>query len=201
MLRVYGIKQMKQGLTLLERGIDVTPIMRELQNANDLWDAYPHRRLPESSPHKAMHDIWLRFADINAYAPINYGDMAKEHNSYWYEAIDRLPSVKAFAHILMGQMQGDRLGGMIITKLKPKSTIAPHNDYAWHDEYYDKFHLVLQGENSFIYSGADYLAAEPGDLFHLDDQQLHGVINNGDIDRIALIVCIHRDDGFRVRRI
>lgn len=191
---------MQPGLTLIDSNLPVQPILDELAANPDLWDEYPQRRKGKNSPHSQMTDIWLRFADINTYAPTNYGDMMKPHDSVWYEAIDKLPSVKAACNVLMGALQGERLGGVLISRLPPGGSIAPHTDHDWHAEYYKKFHILLQGEDTFIYSGNSYLQAKQGDLFHLDSSQIHGVINNGSIDRLALIVCVRQDEGNRVEK-
>lgn len=191
---------MQPGLIRLESGIKVDHLLAELEANPQLWDQYPQRRIPQESPHTQMKDIWLRFADINNFGPAHYDQMLGPHESIWYEAIDSLPAIKATILAMMGQFRGEQLGGCIITKLPPKGCIGPHSDDDWHSKHYNKFQLILSGEGSIIYSGKEYLQTSVGDLYYLDDSQIHGVINTSDEDRIALIVCIRSDSPERVRR-
>ncbi len=187
------------GVALLEEGIDISLMLNEINNApEELWNLYPQRR-HKASPHHQMTDIWLRFANINEYAPVDYGDMQnKPHESHWYDAISHLDSIKQFSHLLMSQLQGERLGGVIISRLPAGKSINSHVDSGWHADYYTKYHLLLQGNNTTIYSGNKFLTPAPGSLFVLDSSLQHGVINNGEEDRIALIVCIKTESEFRV---
>lgn len=192
---------MNKGVTLIESGIDVSALMEELEAHPELWNEYDYRSSTPGTPHGAVSDIWLRYNDINAYAANDRESMMHEHDSVWYEAIDKLPGFKALTNILMSQLQGERLGGVLIGKLPPGEMIAPHIDYLWHSEYYTKYHLVLQGEDSIIFSGYDKIRTKPGDLFRLDSSQTHGVINLGKDDRISVCVCIRHDNGQRVRKL
>lgn len=187
-------------LTLISKDIPVHQLMEELNAAPQLWRTYTYRSDAPNTPHAAVSDIWLRYNDLNNYAPSQMNEMMQEHDSLWYEAIDKLPAFKALANMLMGILQGERLGGILISRLPAGATIAAHVDTEWHSTYYKKFHLVLQGDNSVIYSGHDHLVNQPGDLFYLDSSKPHGVLNLGTEDRIVVIVCIRQDSGYRVKR-
>lgn len=188
-------------LSLIDRNIDVKVLLEELEANPQLWRTYTYRSDAPNTPHAKVADIWLRYNDLNNYAPSEMNEMMQEHDSLWYEAIDSLPAFKAFAYMLMGVLQGERLGGILISKLPPNASIAAHVDTEWHSTYYKKFHLVLQGDNSAIYSGHDFIVNKPGDLFYLDSSKPHGVLNMGTDDRIVLIVCIRQDSGYRVRKV
>lgn len=191
---------MNPGLTLIEQGIDVAPLLAELEANPQLWQEYAYRTNAKNSPHIKVADIWLRYNDLNKYAPNQMNEMMDEHDSVWYDAIDCLPSFKALAYMLMSTLQGERLGGMLISRLPPGASIAAHVDSQWHSLYYKKIHLILQGEDSLIYSGFETLRTKPGDLFHLDSSQFHGVANIGTDARISVVVCIRQDSEERIKR-
>lgn len=192
---------MLPGLTLIEQNIPVENLLKELEANPQLWREYTYRSDAPNTPHAKVADIWLRYNDLNKFAPSQMSEMMSEHDSLWYEAIDKLPSFKAVAHMLMSSLQGERLGGILISKLPAGAAIAAHIDTEWHSCYYKKFHLVLKGKGSTIYSGHEFITNKPGDLFHLDSSQAHGVVNAGEEDRIVLIVCIRQDSGFRVKKV
>lgn len=190
-----------KNLIQIREDVDVTSMLKELAANPDLWNIYNGRTRDAHSPHANIADIWLRFADKNRYPANAHNEMSEPHESVWYEAIDRLPSVKAFIMQLAGTLQAERLGGVIITRLPPGATITPHIDDDWHSKYYKKFHLVLQGEGSLIYSGSEHLVPQIGEVFYLNDKEIHGVVNLSKEDRIALVVCVRQDSGFRVEKL
>ena len=192
---------MSLGLTLIEKSVPVEGLLAELEAHPGLWREYTYRSDAPLTPHAKVADIWLRYNDLNNYAPSQMAEMMAEHDSQWYAAIDKLPTFKAVIQMLMSSLQGERLGGVLISKLPPGCAIAAHVDDEWHSLYYKKFHLVLSGKGSAIYSGHEFLVNEPGDLFHLDSSQAHGVLNLGEEDRIVLIVCIRQDSGYRVKKV
>lgn len=72
--------------------------------------------------------------------------------------------------------------------------MAPHVDGGWHAEYYAKYAVQLKGgaKQAFHFEACS-LVTEPGDLYTFDNSQLHWVTNDGDEDRITLIICIRSD--------
>ena len=82
---------MQPGVIKIEENLPIQLILDELAANPDLWDMYEYRSKAANSPHTDVADIWLRYNDINQFGPANYNNMMQEHDSVWYEAIDRLP--------------------------------------------------------------------------------------------------------------
>lgn len=158
----------------------------ELTKCNHLWDEHPQRRTFEGSPHKEMTDIWVRYGKI---------DLQVEHESEWYNSAKLLPSVKELAFALMAAIKGERLGGILITKLPAGGKIAPHIDRGWHASHYDKFYVPIKNEPGCIFGfeKENIVDAIPGECYYFDNSVTHWVENNSSEDRIALIICIRTE--------
>ncbi len=162
-------------------------IEKELLANNYLWDENPQRRLYPNSPHSEMTDIWVRYGKANLHA---------EHESEWYPSSKVLPSVKDLAFALMTAVKGERLGGILITKLPAGGKIAPHIDSGWHANYYDKFYIPVKNEPGCIFGfeSGNIVDAVPGECYYFNNHVPHWVENNSSEERIALIICI-RSEG------
>jgi hypothetical protein len=109
----------------------VVPLLSALQAQPILFNQHPSRTSTASSPHHQVSDIWLRY---NAHA--NLGQHFNDtHDSVWYPAYYALPELKPLIFSLMAQVQGERPGGVLITKLPPGGKVACHVDRSWHADY------------------------------------------------------------------
>ena len=176
--------------------LDVLSLQTELLNNYDEFDRINLRRLG-NSPHKEMTDIWVRYNHIDNYHDDLLNSTSKfndEHDSVWYPVIDKIPSAKKVIFNLMSQVNGERLGGILITKLNANGKIGKHTDNGWHAKYYDKFYVpVLNKEGSkFCFADGD-INPKLGEAWWFDNSVVHWVENNTDSDRIAMIICIRTE--------
>lgn len=175
--------------------LEVLPLQEELLANLDEFDKYNQRRTFPNSPHAQMNDIWVRYNDINPFlAKGSLEGFEAEHDSIWYPVLDKIPSVKKVVFDLMHVVDGERLGGVLITKLPPGGHITRHTDAGWHAQYYDKFYVPILNKTGSIF-GFDDGIIEPnlGEAWWFDNSNPHWVDNNSDIDRIAMIVCIRTE--------
>jgi quercetin dioxygenase-like cupin family protein len=134
-----------------------------------------------------MSDIWVRYNDIK-----NLGEKFNdEHDSVWYPVAKRIPEVFPIVFGIMSAVSGERLGGVLITKLPPGGKIERHTDHGWHARYYDKYYVGIQTGGVFGFEDGDIRSNE-GDVYWFDNSIPHWVINDSDKDRVSLIVCIKR---------
>lgn len=164
-------------------GIETSDLIDSLNKNPQLWDQNPQRRIFEGSPHSQMQDIWVRFGK---------GDVSGPHDSVWYECADLLPGAKKISLGLMSEVDGERLGGVLITKLPPGCEIFPHIDQGWHAEYYEKFYVALTSPGVFGFEDGNIISS-PGDCYLFRNDRLHWVKNTGTEDRLTMIVCIKTD--------
>ncbi|HUD33794.1 MAG TPA: aspartyl/asparaginyl beta-hydroxylase domain-containing protein [Variovorax sp.] len=165
-------------------GLDVAPMRAALAAHPELWDQRTERTAPEGSPHHGLSDIWARFADPKTMQADG------SHDSIWYPPANVLP-VRDIVFPLMAAVRGERLGGVLITRIKPGQICKPHTDPGWHARYYDKFAVQIEAapEQAFQFEGVS-LVTEPGDVFWFDNSRTHWVTNDSQSDRITMIVCI-----------
>ena len=146
------------------------------------------------SPHAQVDDVWLRYNDWRNFDPANPAAFGEEHDSVYYPAWDALPAARPLVFDLMAQVQGERLGGILITKLPAGGVIEGHVDKGWHVDYYDKFYIQLDaGNGSEFWCDDEVFSPRRGDVFFFDNSKLHGVRNSSDIERCTMIVCIRCD--------
>lgn len=183
--------------TRIIAGLDVGPLLAQISAHPELWDAQKSRKTRPSSPHIGMSDIWVRYNDLERAKP-GFAGFNDEHVPVWYPAWAALPALRPIIFDLMGQVEGEMLGGVLITRIPPGGTIAPHIDHGWHVEYYEKFYVSLQSE-----PGAEFwcnhggvkegLNPKPGECWLFDNRKLHWVTNESGKDRLTLIVCIRTE--------
>lgn len=169
-------------------GFDVQPLVTALADPL-LWDRIRFRK--EAYEHSKMSDIWVRYNDIANLGP----DFNEQHESVWYPVYHEVPEFRPLIFDVMGLVFGERLGGVLVTKIPPGESVKPHVDRGWHAGYYEKFALQLQGhpEQSFNFEGESLVPAS-GDLYTFNNSFPHWVVNDSPIDRITMIICIRRED-------
>lgn len=182
---------------LIRRGVNIAPLLHRLDTRSDLWDRDGFRKNGKGSPHSRMSDIWVRYNDKRPFE--ESGDWSKfndEHDSVWYPAYYALPELKPIIFDLMYDVAGERLGGVLITRIPPGEGIAPHVDSSWHVEYYDKYYLSLKSApGAKFFCDDEFINPHPGDIWKFDNRKEHWVSNQSMEDRITLIMCIRSDRG------
>jgi hypothetical protein len=163
-------------------GVNVQPILWALQANPHLWNADDARTKPADSPHREIDDIWVRYQ----VAPFVEGP----HESVWYPAARVLP-VKRLVYALMSDLKGERLGGVLITRIPAGKQCYRHSDPGWHAGYYEKFAVQIQSApgQEFCFDD-EKLEARPGDVYTFDNSYDHWVTNPTPYDRITMIVAI-----------
>ncbi len=170
---------------LLQKGLDVTPLLHAIERQSELWNQNDLRSTYPGTPHTEIDDIWLRF---NA-TPDDIPEVMDGHESINYPAMYKLPQAHHFIFGIMAKVDGERLGRVLVTRLKPGGEIAPHVDGGEHAAYYDRYHLVLQGfPGSEFYCGNEQVNMQTGDVWWFDNSVEHRVVNNSADDRIHLVV-------------
>lgn len=168
-------------------GLDVNSALQELKVNSFLFGELDARK--KSPIHAQMDDIWLRYGDVTALIESgDYSTIANEHDSIW---LQNLPECKKLCFDVMALVDGERLGGVLITKLPPGGEILNHTDDGWHADYYDKYYIPIQNEKGAVFGFDDgELDPDIGDVWAFDNSQPHYVKNNTNSDRIAMVVCI-----------
>lgn len=170
-------------------GVDVMPLLLQIERHPEVWDVYNQRKAAYG-PHTRISDIWVRYNDYANFT----GDRAAfnaEHDSVWYPESYKLPAVRDIVFSIMARVQGERLGGVLITRIPPGGCVEPHIDGGWHAEYYSKYAVQLKSApgQAFCFDG-ESLDAKPGDVYWFNNLARHWVVNDTPSERMTLIVCI-----------
>lgn len=169
----------------LAQGVDTVPLLHALHTRPDLWNRHTLRR--DTAELCECDDIWLRFP--TEAACIDQGLGAYENVNY--PAFAELPQARHIIFSLMRQVDGERLGPVMITRLAPGKRIYPHDDGVVHTSYYKRYHIALQSEAGVLFrSGDEQVSMMTGEVWWFDNSQEHEVINNSSNDRLTMIVDI-----------
>lgn len=181
-------------------GVNVTPLMLAISRRPELWKEDTFLRHYPQGPFGEVESIMLRFPEKVVFE----GDDAEEkvelykqnmlpgydqHESMDYPAYALLPEARNIVMNMFTAVAGERLGRVIINKIKPGGRIYPHPDTAEHCRYYSRFHVVLQSAPGVIFRAGDEKTCwETGSAFWFNNALEHEVINNSGQDRIHMVI-------------
>lgn len=174
---------------LIAEGIEVAPLLTQLEACPELWGQHPGRTR-EGSPHFGIPDIWVRYRardEITEPAKAN-----EPHFASFYPAWYDLPALHPIAFGLMTRLNATYLGGILITKIPAGKEVKPHTDLGgWHAQNMPlKVYVPLQSNPLCVnYCGGDSVVMKTGEAWSFDNLVEHSVVNGGDEDRITLICC------------
>jgi hypothetical protein len=193
---------MRHFLKLAEK-INVNPLLLAIARQPELWNAIPIRTKTEGTPHAQADDILLRFNDLSRWYEAQNAelDMASvagtiidAEESKWFPAIHNLPEARDLIFSLMAAVRGERLGRVIVTRLKPGALIPSHVDGGGSAVYYDRFQIALQSLPGALFRIEDETVQfNTGETWWINNSLEHEVLNNSKDDRLVLIVDIRRE--------
>lgn len=177
--------------TKIFSGLNIDRAKEELKDNNHLFGEFNARK--EAGPiHSEMDDIWLRYGDISdMIVSGDYSKIAGEHDSIW---LKDLPECKKLCFKVMSMVDGERLGGVLITRLPVGGRILPHKDSGWHAEYYDKYFVPIENEKGAVFGfESGDIKPDIGDVWAFDNSFTHWVENGSNKERIAMVVCVKQN--------
>jgi hypothetical protein len=133
--------------------------------------------------------VWIRF---RAYADLTTPESFGEpFIPSFYPAWSMLPRLRPIVFGLMARCEAVQLGGILITRVPAGCQVAPHDDKGrWHPEFFTTKIYVPLTTNPHCYNTCDdeKVTMMQGDAWHFDNLKIHSTINDGDSDRVTLIV-------------
>jgi len=165
---------------------DTKDIAKELEVTN-FWNWLNMRKAPGLN-HNVVDDIVLRFQRVEGhYTLINYFD--------GMECVDYFPQgyLRNTMKAVNNQFGLSKIGRVVVAKLRPFSTIAPHIDEGEYTKNHDRFHFVVTTNPNVRFGCGDeeaHMAA--GDIWWFDNKTQHYVTNAGNTDRIHIVVDIRK---------
>jgi Aspartyl/Asparaginyl beta-hydroxylase len=181
----------------LAQGVNMTPLMVQIQRQPDLWKADTYLRDYPQGPFEDVQTIFLRFP------PASVTELERstkdQHECVWMDGSLHLPAARGLVFSLMTTVDGERLGRVMINKIRPGGRIYPHADTPVHAQYWDRFHYVVQSSPGVTFRcGDEQVAMATGECWWFRNENEHEVLNNSAGDRIHLIIDIRTQHlGFK----
>lgn len=180
---------------LIASDMDITPLLLAMKRQPGLWREDTFLRDYPQGPFGEVESIMLRFPTKGVFETQKEVDdhLSKfdQHENIDYPPYKTLTDARPLIMWLMSRVSGERLGRCMINKIAPGGRIYPHADTPAHCEYYSRFHIVLESNaQSFFRAGDEQVNMRAGEIWWFDNSLEHEVRNEGDNDRIHLIVDI-----------
>lgn len=182
----------------LTTGCEVLPLalaLARMEKSHGIWREDTYLRDYPQGPFGDTESVILRFPPRTVHET---EEALRAHLAHFdqHENVDQpvfktLPEARPLVFGLMTLTQGERLGRVMINKLRPGGRIFPHADTPVHAEYWDRFHIVLQSApGSDFRCGDENVNMRTGEVWWFNNCLEHEVTNNSADDRIHMIVDI-----------
>lgn len=167
--------------------VDTALLHNQILRQPDLWKADTYLRDYPQGPFGEVDTIFLRFP------PASVSELEQsrkdQHECVWMDGWLHLPAARPIVFGLMRQMEGERLGRVMINRIQPGGHIYPHADTPVHAQYWDRYHAVIKsGPGCNFRCGEEVVNMETGQIWWFQNQHEHEVLNNSDGERLHLIV-------------
>lgn len=174
----------------ISKEIDVRSALADIDACPHLWDLLPHRRAAPDSPHRETSDIWLRWAagELIDCPLLNTGPFPFRFYPAWRE----LPGLGFVYDHVLSRVRAEEIGGILLTRIPAGKQVYPHSDTGgWHQEHFNlKVWVPLRANPGCVNTcGDEAVVMEPGSAWTFDNGIVHAVRNEGDSERICLILC------------
>jgi hypothetical protein len=96
----------------------------------------------------------------------------------------------------MSRCEAVQLGGVLITRVPPGRQVAPHDDRGrWHPTFFQTKAYLPLATNPKCYSTCEdeCVTMNVGECWLFDNLKTHSTVNDGETDRITLIVSMRTE--------
>ena len=168
----------------IAEGLDVEPLLQLLDAKPELWKEIEARQKFTGSPHKDTETIFVRGP-----LKMNHYYVIWDTGSYDYPCMEYLKSALIpLLRPILEQLGVKDMGRVLIVNLKPSGHVTKHIDQGTYADRYQRFHLVLRSnQHCFQTSGSELRRFDVGDVWWMNNKELHTAHNVGDSPRIHVI--------------
>ncbi|HEY5657582.1 MAG TPA: aspartyl/asparaginyl beta-hydroxylase domain-containing protein [Myxococcota bacterium] len=182
----------------LERGVDVAPILAEIERQPDAW-ARQTGRQEKAGVQRETAAIPIRGLRKSRIRCRRRRDV---HESRYTTLSHGFPAAVSFIRLVALERDAE-LGRAKIVSMRPHGRVHPHVDRGHYYALRDRLHLVVQSPGgSRLRAGEEEVRMREGELWWFDNKQLHEAFNDSDVERIHLIFDLlpRGPEGARSRR-
>lgn len=170
--------------TRIASGIDVRPILAELEAVPEMWLVDTSRQRNVRCQ-RDTRNIFLRVA--RKPLPPGARNANDVHESRVARSAAKFPRALAFCEWVASLQRGE-LGRATLVALQPRGWVRPHVDAGAYYCIRDRFHLVLKSPGgSPLTAGNETVVMQEGELWAFDNKAEHEARNPGDEPRMHLI--------------
>ena len=169
-------------------GIETLPLALDLYRQPELWNQHT-ARTGGVGAFVGTDDIWVRFRDPAEL--VSRESFAEPHVPVFYPAWHALPHLRPIVFGLMARVEAVHLSGILLTRVPPGQQIAPHDDKGrWHSEFFQTKAYIPLATNALCVNtcGDERVIMNVGDAWLFDNLETHSTVNDGETDRVTLIV-------------
>jgi hypothetical protein len=178
-------------------GVNVVPLMVAIARRPELWREDSYLRHYPQGPFGQCESIMLRFPKKVELETEDQLELYKtnklpgfdQHESIDYPAYMQLHEARPLVRQVFHTVNGERLGRVMINKVKPGGRIFRHADTPEHANYYRRFHIVLSstpGARFLCDNEEVYMAT--GEVWWFNNRLEHEIINTSNQDRVHLVM-------------
>lgn len=171
----------------LAHSVNTLPLLQQLYRQPELWKADTYLRDYPQGPFSDVETVFLRFptSSVTEMERSN----KDQHECVWMDGMLHLPAARPLIFGLMAMTEAERLGRVMLNKIRPGGVIYPHADTPVHAEYWERHHYVVQSSPGCTFRcGDETVQMNTGELWWFENAKEHEVINNSAADRIHLII-------------
>jgi hypothetical protein len=172
---------------------DVLPVLHQLQRQPALWKADTYLRDYPQGPFGDTETVFIRFP------PASVTELERstkdQHECVWMDGAVHLPAARKLIFDLMARTEGERIGRVMVNKLRCGGRVFPHADTPVHADYWDRYHVVLQSSPGCDFRcGDERVYMPPGQVWWFQNALEHEVVNNGSVERLHMIIDIRHSE-------
>lgn len=169
------------------RQFDPAALRHQLTLQPDLWKSDTYLRDYPQGPFGDTETVFLRFPPASV-TELEHG-ARDQHECVWMDGMNQLPAARPLIFDLARLVEAERIGRVMINKLRPGGRIFPHADTPAHAEYWERYHYVIHASPGCQFRcGEETVYMPPGTLWWFQNAIEHEVVNNSAEERIHMIV-------------
>lgn len=162
----------------------MTPLNEAVARQPDLWNEIQERQKFSGSPHGDTETIFLRWCK-----GLNLHSAFTEIPAFDCLAMGKLLEAHEHINYALSLASGQKLGRVLIVKLRPGGVITPHIDEGDYADHYERFHVVLKSQAGVLFTcGNEAVQMKAGEVWWFNHKEVHEVHNLSQSDRIHMMV-------------
>lgn len=169
---------------LIKKEINIAPLINQINKKREYW-FFDTRRQDRVPIQRETHNIYLR--KFQEPFPQGVSEAHDVHPSVRTAASKHFQIVYGWIKHFAKSVDGE-LGRAVLVQLKPQGRVYAHRDRGEYYKIRDRYHLVLQStKGSVLICGGEEVRMKEGELWSINNKNLHEALNDSDDLRIHLI--------------